>query len=189
MNDEVFTSYNVDKVMNDQNAEIYATEYLNTINLSNFPSHELKLKIDASVILLRNLSSSIELCNETYLHITCIDQRVVECEILGDKYAGNMIIIPRIPLSPSSTADLSFEFRRTQFPLRLAFAMTINKAQGQTLNHVGLCLTEPVFTHGQLYVALSRVTDGANLRMIVPDTKEAREEGKIKNVVYSEVFN
>ena len=67
--------------------------------------------------------------------------------------------------------------------------MTINKAQGQTLNHVGLCLTEPVFTHGQLYVALSIVTDGANLRMIVPDTEEARQQGKIKNVVYSEVFN
>jgi len=67
--------------------------------------------------------------------------------------------------------------------------MTINKAQGQTLKHVGLCLTEPVFTHGQLYVALSRVMDGANLRIIVPDTPEARHEGKIKNVVYSEVFS
>jgi ATP-dependent DNA helicase PIF1 len=88
-------------------------------------------------------------------------------------------MIPRTPLSPSSTEDLSFDFRRTQFPLRLAFAMTINKAQGQTLNHVGLCLKEPVFTHGQLYVALSRVIGGANLRMIVPDTEEARQQGKI----------
>jgi hypothetical protein len=61
--------------------------------------------------------------------------------------------------------------------------------QGQTFNHVGLCVTEPVFTHGQLYVALSRVTDAANLRIIVPDTPEARREGKIKNVVYSEVFS
>src|SRR5216117_2469813 len=84
--------------------------------------------------------------------------------------------------------DLPFEFRRTQFPLLLAFAMTINKAQGQTLNYVGLCLTEPVFTHGQLYVALSRVTNAANLWMIVSDTAEA-SQGRIKNVVYSEVFN
>ena len=48
---------------------------------------------------------------------------------------------------------------------------------------------ESVFTHGQLYVAVSCVTDGANLRMIVPNTDEARQEGRIKNVVYSEIFN
>src|SRR5438034_577791 len=100
-----------------------------------------------------------------------------------------MVIIARVPLSPSSTADLPFEFRRTQFPLRLAFAMTINKAQGQTFKHVGLCLTESVFTHGQLYIAVSPVTDSANLRIIVPDTPETRREGKMKNVIYSEVFS
>jgi PIF1-like helicase/Helicase len=188
MNGEVFTSYSADKVVDEENAETYATEYLNTVNLSNLPPHELKLKIGATVILLRNLSPSTGLCNGTRLRVARISQRVVECEILGGKYAGNMVMIPRIPLSPSSTEDLPFDFRRTQFPLRLAFAMTINKAQGQTLNHVGLCLKEPVFTHGQLYVALSRVTDSANLRMIVPDTEEGRQ-GKIKNVVYSEVFN
>src|SRR5947207_11144426 len=74
MNDEVFTSYNVDKMMNEKNAKIYATEYLNTINLSNFSSYELKLKIGATIILLHNLSSSIELCNETHLHVACISQ-------------------------------------------------------------------------------------------------------------------
>ena len=65
----------------------------------------------------------------------------------------------------------------------------INKAQAQTLKYVGLSLTEPVFTHGQLYVALSRVTDAANLWMIVPDTESAHREGKIKNVVYTGVFS
>ena len=100
-----------------------------------------------------------------------------------------MIFIPRIPLDSSSTTDLPFDFQRTRFPLHLAFTMTINKAQGQTLKHVGLCLAEPIFPHGQLYVAVSRVIDGKTLRIIVPDTPEARREGKIKNVVYSEVFS
>jgi ATP-dependent DNA helicase PIF1 len=157
--------------------------------MSSLPPHLLKLKVGAPVILLRNLSPSTGLCNGTRLRVVRISQRVVECEILAGKYACNMIFIPRIPLESSTAADLPFNFKRTQFPLRLAFAMTINKAQGQTLKHVGLCLTEPVFTHGQLYVALSRVTDGKNLRIIVPDTPEARREGKIKNVVYSEVFS
>ena len=74
MNDEVFTSYNIDKMMNEKNAKIYVIEYLNTINLSNLSSYKLKLKIGAIVILLHNLSSFIELCNEIYLHITRISQ-------------------------------------------------------------------------------------------------------------------
>jgi ATP-dependent exoDNAse (exonuclease V) alpha subunit len=44
----------------------------------------------------------------------------------------------------------------SQFPIKLSFAMNINKAQGQTLTRVGLDLTDAVFTHGQLQVALSR---------------------------------
>ena len=74
MNDEVFISYNIDKMMNEKNVKIYIIEYLNIINLSNLSSYELKLKIDAIVILLRNLSSSIKLYNEIYLHITHINQ-------------------------------------------------------------------------------------------------------------------
>ena len=58
--------------------------------------------------------------------------------------------------------------------------MTINKSQGQTFNHVGLYLMESVFTHGQLYVAVSRVTDGANLRMIVSNIDKTRQKGRIQ---------
>ena len=132
MTGEVITLYSTDKVVDNSDAETYATEYLNTVNIPNLSLHRLKLKIGAPVILLCNLSLSMELCNRTRLHVSRINQRVIECEILGGKHAGNMVLIPRIPLSPSSTAELPFDFRRTQFPIGLAFAMTINKPQGHT---------------------------------------------------------
>jgi ATP-dependent DNA helicase PIF1 len=61
-------------------------------------------------------------------------------------------------MSPSESDDISlpFKFKRKQFPIRLSFAMTINKAHGQTIPHVGIYLPEPVFSHGQLYIALLR---------------------------------
>ena len=181
-----FLSRSADKVVNDGGLEIYPTEYLNTIDVPTLPPHELKLKVGAPVILLRNLDPSAGLCNGTRMRVERCGERVVECKILCGKHAGETVFIPRIPLSPPSSAELPFEFHRTQFPLRLAFAMTINKSQGQTLTHVGLVLKDPVFTHGQLYVALSRVTNSANLHLIVPN--EDRVEGKLKNVVYREVF-
>ena len=73
MNDEVFISYNIDKMMNEKNVKIYIIEYLNIINFSNLFLYKLKLKIDVIVILLYNLNSFIELCNEIYLYIIYIN--------------------------------------------------------------------------------------------------------------------
>ena len=74
MNNKVFISYNVNKMMNEKNVKIYAIEYLNIINLSNLSSYELKFKIDVTIILLYNLSLFIELYNKIYFHITYISQ-------------------------------------------------------------------------------------------------------------------
>src|ERR1051325_1793665 len=78
---------------------------------------------------------------------------------------GLRTFIPRITLSPSDSS-LPFTFKRRQFPVQPAFAMTINKSQGQTLNWVGLYLSAPVFAHRQLYVAYSRVTSRRNLKIL-----------------------
>ena len=99
-----------------------------------------------------------------------------------------MIMISRISFSLSSTENLPFDFRRTQFLLRLAFAMTINKTQDQMFNYIELCLKKSIFTHRQLYITLSRIMNAANLRMIISDIEKMHQE-KIKNIIYSEVFN
>ena len=74
MNNKVFTLYNINKIIDNKNIEIYIIEYLNIINFSNLFSHELKLKIDIFIILLYNLSLFIKLCNEIYLYIIYINQ-------------------------------------------------------------------------------------------------------------------
>ena len=65
--------------------------------------------------------------------------------------------------------------------------MTINKAQGQTIQQVGLYLVQEVFSHGQLYVALSRVGSPDNIRVMVKGGRYEGHEGVYtKNVVYKE---
>lgn len=90
--------------------------------------------------------------------------------------------------------------RGIQFPFRLAFAMTINKSQGQTFNRVGLLLRNPVFSHGQLYVAASRVRNFDSLRILVATIDlGANRQGELrgydqdggvytKNVVFRELL-
>ncbi|SCZ93486.1 BZ3500_MvSof-1268-A1-R1_Chr6-3g08693 [Microbotryum saponariae] len=76
--------------------------------------------------------------------------------ILTGDHAGQPVLLPRITLKTGSSAELPFTLHRTQFPIRLAMAMTFSKLQEQlALAEVGVCLETPVFSHGQLYVALS----------------------------------
>ena len=82
---------------------------------------------------------------------------------------------------------MPFKFQRRQFPVALCFAMTINKSQGQSLTKVGIYLPRLVFTHGQLYVAISRVRTKKGLRILILD-EDGYVTNKTKNVVYSEFF-
>jgi ATP-dependent exoDNAse (exonuclease V) alpha subunit len=137
------------------------------------PSHKLSLKIGALVILLRNLDPLAGLCNGMRLIVRRFTMRVVEVEIITGKWAGNVAFIPRIKFI-SDNNGLPFTFARKQFPLRLAYAMTINKSQGQTLSHVGLHLTDDVFSHGQFYVAFSRAKAAENVKVQLLDIVHGR---------------
>ena len=115
------------------------------------PLHKLELKIGCPIILLRNLDVR-SLCNGTWLVVKQMMPRVLEATILTGPGEGTNVFMLRIPLMPS---DMPFDFKRLQFPLRISFAMSINKAQGETLKVVGLNLETQCFSHGQQYVGCS----------------------------------
>ncbi|CAN1794934.1 ATP-dependent DNA helicase PIF1 [Linum perenne] len=148
----------------------YPTEFLNGLSFNGMPEHQLRFKPYALVMLLRNLNPSAGLCNGTRILLTHLANNVVRGLIIGDTFEGTVAIIPR-----------------RQYPLRLCYAMTINKSQGQTLEHVGLYLPSPVFSHGQLYVAISRVRSADGVHIVI-ENDDALPSNSTRNIVYNEIF-
>jgi PIF1-like helicase/Helitron helicase-like domain at N-terminus len=167
-----------------QQPQIYSPEFLRSLKISDLPPGELKLKIGIPIILLRNLNPSEGLCNGTRLIIHKLQSKIIDAEIITGSHIGKHVFIPRITLSPSEN-NLPFILKRRQFPIRIAFSMTINKSQGQTLNQMGLYLPQPVFSHGQLYVALSRITSYQWIKVLINNN---HWDYQTKNIVYSEIF-
>lgn len=168
----------------DTDFQPYPVEFLNSLKTSGLPLAQLKLKIGCPLMLLRNLDPTNGLCNGTRMILLKIQSRVLECRILGGKHKCHIAFIPRISLEPSNE-ELPIKLRRTQFPVCLAFSMTVNKSQGQSVQNVGLDLQTPVFSHGQLYVALSRCTSGECIKVLFP---EGQRTTSTINIVYPEVL-
>ncbi|KAE8257116.1 hypothetical protein A4X13_0g2570 [Tilletia indica] len=157
----------------------FAAEYLATQTPSGSPPHVLNLKIGAPVMLLRNFDPINGLCNGTRLIVRAVRRNALLLTIISgaEDRIGKAVLLPRIDVR-SGEGTLPFILSRRQFPIKLCFAMTINKSQGQSLNHVGVDLRTPCFSHGQLYVALSRATTAANVTILLPPTT-----AKTRNVV------
>ncbi|CAN1836763.1 ATP-dependent DNA helicase PIF1 [Linum perenne] len=124
----------------------------------------ITLKECTPVMILRNLNPSLGLCNGTRVLITKLGQHVIQGIVIGGFFEGR------------------------QFPVRTCYAMTINKSQGQTLDCVGLYLPKPVFSHGQLYVAVSRVRSADGLHILIGDSGSS-VDSITKNIVYREIFD
>ena len=173
-----------------EEAENYSIEFLNSLTPSGMPAHNLFLKEGAIVMLLRNLDTEKGLTNGTRLIIKRMFDLFLDAEILTGQAQGKRVFIPKMSLAPSDT-NLPFCLRRVQFPLRLAYAMTINKSQGQTFDNVGIYLNRPCFSHGQLYVAFSRAKSHKDILVKVDETPEqGKHLGKTytKNVVLRQVL-
>jgi ATP-dependent exoDNAse (exonuclease V) alpha subunit len=173
----------------DTEADNYPIEFLNSITPSGMPPHQLILKTGAIIMLLRNLDISKGLCNGTRLSIGRLHEHILDAEVIAGTAKGQRVLIPRIKLAPSDH-NLPFTLQRVQFPVRLAYSMIINKAQGQTFNKLGIFLPTPVFSHGQLFVAFSRAKSFKNIFVQVMNNTT---QGKVRhttitqNIVYREI--
>ena len=152
---------------------LHRTEY------PGFPKHELHLRKGMIVMVIRNIADDKR--NGTRIRITKLGHHSITGNIVnkGPNFGKKTCVFP-VKLY-SDEKKTGFIFKRTQLPLTISFAMTIHKSQGQTMERVGLYLADHIFAHGQLYVALSRSSEGG--------TGIISTERKISNIVYPEVLN
>ncbi|KAJ8876613.1 hypothetical protein PR048_021058 [Dryococelus australis] len=144
---QVKTYKSIDTVTNVDDVVHFPQDFLNSLNPSGLPPHELSLKVGTPIMLLRNISPP-NMCNGTILLIKDLKENLIVATILSGPAAGQLANIPRIPMIPT---DLPISFKRLQFPLKTSFAITISKSQGQTFSLVGIDLRKECFSHGQLY--------------------------------------
>nr|GFA16207.1 ATP-dependent DNA helicase PIF1-like [Tanacetum cinerariifolium] len=142
------------------NESLYSPDVLNGMKLVGLPNHRLRIKE--------------------------LGDRAIKAEILTGTKVGETVSLFRFKLTRSDKI-LPLQINRRQLPIYVCFAMTINKSQGQSLSKVGIYFPKPVFTHGQLYVAVSRVTSRKRLKMLAYD-KHGNVCSETMNVVYPEVL-
>ncbi|XP_056697313.1 uncharacterized protein [Spinacia oleracea] len=172
----------------DDNSAIYPPEFIHTLCPGGMSPYKLVLKKNCPVLLLRNILPSSGLCNGTRMICKNFYPNLIECMITTGQHSGSHVFIPRIRLRPSASSNYPFQFQRKQFPIKLSFAMTINKSQGQTLSQVSIYLPQPCFSHGQLYVALSRARKACNVKVVSKQSPGHQPEHHVRNVISYDVL-
>ena len=122
-------TYNsADELQNSQDLLRFNVEFLHSLTPSGFPPHSLSLKPGMPLMLLRNINPREGLCNGTKLVFEAsLDNKVLQCVVSG---SNRTVLIPRIVFIPKAN-EFPFEWQKRQFPVKPAFATTINKSQGK----------------------------------------------------------
>jgi len=187
--EHVFLSEDSFECVDDPNevlANMITTEVLNEYNVNNVPQHKLIFKVNDICFIMRNLFKKDGLTNNTRVRIVQIHKYIIRVCTLNTKNP-KFFNIPRIRFNVNLPYGNGYTMCRRQFPLRLAYSMTYNKSQGQELNRCLVDITSPPFTHGHLYVALSRIRNCHNIMIYYDEETLLDKNDKIPiffNFVY-----
>ncbi|XP_027166646.1 ATP-dependent DNA helicase PIF1-like [Coffea eugenioides] len=174
----------------DPSQQAILEDFINNLMPNGLPPHRLILKQNTPIMLLRNIDPPEGLCNGTRLLCRSLKSNVIDAIISSGEFSGKQVFLHRICFRVEDDPNYPISFERIQFPVRLCFAMTINKAQGQTLDFVGIYLHEPVFSHGQLYVAISRAKNNNSSKILIrPPIHDITLDNLTANIVYQEVLH
>jgi ATP-dependent DNA helicase PIF1 len=165
-------------------------QVMNDVNdPGNCPPHKLTLKVGDICILMRAVNKEEKFSTNTRVRVERISKNTVRVQSLANP--NKFVTLPRFIFKIKLNIGRGYEMTRHQFPLRLAYSMSINKSQGQQYLRCVADLTKFCFSHGHLNVALSRITDPANMAIFVNDGDWDQNENRIWtiNVVYKEILN
>lgn len=169
---------------------VLPVEFLNSLNFNGIPPHDLCLNVGQALMMIRNLDPGRGLCNGTRLVLKEAARHLLTCIIATPgPFLGLTVTIPRCKLI-TENCGFPFELSRIQFPVVPAWSMTINKSQGQTMSLVGLYLQSQCFSHGQLYVALSRASRIDRIAVLSTEMRipTLPDDHLTRNVVYTSVL-
>ena len=191
---DTHTLTSVDTVGDTDNPTMFPTEFLNKQNPSGLPQHKLMLKKNTVVILLRNMDLPAGHCNGTRYLVKQIGTYRLLLEKLNPKVGDTNItlLLPRIPMNHKSKY-FPCTVSRLQFPIKIAYCLTINRAQGQSASKCGILLPKDVWTHGQIYVAFSRCGNPNNIYVWAEQSQFdaynlPKNKKYVKNVVYKDII-
>ena len=152
-----------DTYLNCRHLDMYPKEIVAGIRMPGAPPCCLKLKLGGRYMIIKNMMQSVFNGVRCQL-VAFAGNKCVFVKLISGPGSGQTILLPSCVFQiTSEQSGLPFNIRRRQLPLILAYAVTVHKAQGQTLSKVGMYLTTSIFTHGQLYTALSRTRGWCNI--------------------------